>query len=219
MKKLNLSILTLLTLIIFALSSCKTNQTLANGKSIDPRLVGIWAGSEKDQQIEGVSKEWEMTRNQDGTYVLDFKATYPDEVEEITETGTWYTEKNKFYEYHKNSNKTDTYTFEVLNKDEVKFVMIDSEIKFDEPNYTFIDKRKASSNETVKDGSSFESAIKVNSVPEEYAYIRGHCEDCELLGQSLIFENNKPFDKIDVKNKEGKEVSYYFNISSFFGKY
>ena len=61
--------------------------------------------------------------------------------------------------------------------------------------------------------------LKVNSVPEEYTYVRGHCDDCEVLGQSLMFENNKPFDKIDVKNKEGKEVSYYFDISSFFGKY
>lgn len=166
MKKLSLPILPLLTLIVLAFSSCKTNQSLVNGKSIDPRLVGTWAGSEKDQQVEGFSKEWEMTRNQDGTFVLDFKAISQDEVVESIETGTWYTDKNKFYEFHTESNKTDSYTFEVLNKDEVKFVMIDSEVNFDKPNYTFIDKRKAASKATVKDGSSFENAIKVKSVPE-----------------------------------------------------
>mgnify|MGYP003521418023 CR=1 FL=1 len=194
-------------------------------KSVLPDEVGDLVDSIDDSigkvkdAVEGVSKEWEMIRNEDGTFQLDFKAIYPDEIEEVTETGTWYTDKNKFYEFHTESNKTDTYTFEVLNKDEVKFVMIDSEINFDKPNYTFIDKRKASSKKNVKDGSSFENAIKAKSVPEEYTYIRNNCEDCELIGQSLVFQNKKPFDKIDMKNKEGKEVSYYFDISSFYGKY
>ena len=219
MKKTNTSIWHLVTIIFFGFSSFINAQSLEMAKNIDPRLVGTWAGSEKDQQIEGVSKEWEMTRKEDGTFVLDFKAISQDEVEEFTEEGTWWTDKNNFYEYHENSDKTDSYTFEVLNDNEIKFEMTSSEVDFNEPNYTFVDKRKTPNTEIAKDGSSIKDAIKVKSVTEEYAYVRNNCDDCTLLGQALLFENGKPYDRINVKNKEGKEISYYFDISSFFGKF
>ena len=219
MKKTNTSIWHLVTIIFFGFSSFINAQSLEMAKNIDPRLVGTWAGSEKDQQIEGVSKEWEMTRKKDGTFVLDFKAISQDEVEEFTEEGTWWTDKNNFYEYHENSDKTDSYTFEVLNDNEIKFEMTSSEVDFNEPNYTFVDKRKTPNTEIAKDGSSIKDAIKVKSVTEEYAYVRNNCDDCKLLGQALLFENGKPYDRINVKNKEGKEISYYFDISSFFGKF
>jgi len=74
--------------------------------------------------------------------------------------------------------------------------------------------------------TEFNSAIIVDSVEEEYNYIRQIvCEQCELKGtlklelQSLIFENNKPFDKLDcVCQNCGAKKSVIFDISNFFGK-
>ena len=60
---------------MFAISCSTQMTTLENGKKIDNRLVGVWSGSEKDQQIDGVSKKWDMTRNADGTFILDFVFT------------------------------------------------------------------------------------------------------------------------------------------------
>lgn len=219
MKKINTSTLSLLIIVILGFTSCSTIKSLPNRKTIDKRLVGTWAGSEKDQQIEGVSKEWEMLRKEDGTFVLDFKAITPNETEEFTEKGTWWIEQNKFFEYHTDSNKTDTYKFEVLNKNEIKFEMLNTDVDFENPNYTFIDTRKTLTKKKVKDGSSIENAIKVKSVSGEYAYVRKNCEGCELLGQALLFKNKKPYDKINVRTKAGKELSYYFDISSFYGKF
>ena len=217
MKRINIS--TLILLIIIGFTSCSTIKSLPNGKTIDKRLVGTWAGSEKDQQIKGLSKEWEMLRKEDGTFVLDFKAIAPEETQEFTEKGTWWIEQDKFFEYHTESDKTDTYKFEVLNKNEIKFEMLNTDIHFENPNYTFIDKRKVLTNKKVKDGSSIANAIKVKSVPDEYAYVRKNCEGCLLIGQALLFENKKPYDRINVKTKDGKEKSYYFDISSFYGKF
>ncbi|WP_298427242.1 hypothetical protein [uncultured Kordia sp.] len=70
-----------------------------------------------------------------------------------------------------------------------------------------------------KDGSSVENAIKVKSVPEEYAYVKKACQGCQLLGQALIFEDKKPYDVLKLKKPDGTEVSYYFDISSFYGKF
>lgn len=69
-----------------------------------------------------------------------------------------------------------------------------------------------------RDGSSFEKAIIVKSVAEEYEYVRKVCTDCQLLGQSLSYYNQKPFDIIRMKKSNGDDISYHFDISKFFGK-
>ncbi|WP_332019247.1 lipocalin family protein, partial [Kaistella sp.] len=111
MKKiLNWGLLVVL-MMIFAISCSTQLITLENGKKIDNRLVGVWSGSEKDQQIDGVSKKWDMTRNADGTFILDFVFTQNGRTQETQETGNWWIEGNKFYEYHEESGKTDVYTY------------------------------------------------------------------------------------------------------------
>lgn len=70
----------------------------------------------------------------------------------------------------------------------------------------------------VRDGSSFEKAIVVKSVGEEYEYAGKVCSDCQILQQSLVFKKKKPYDVLDFKKPNGEEVSYYFDISSFYGK-
>jgi len=71
---------------------------------------------------------------------------------------------------------------------------------------------------TIRDGSSFENAIIVKSIAEEYEYVKKVCSDCQLLGQALVFEKKKPYDILDLKKSNGEKVSYYFDISKFYGK-
>lgn len=216
MKK-TLNIYTLLAVFVLLISSCSSISTLADGKKIDKQLVGFWEGSENDKQLEGMKKEWKMTRNSDGTFLLSFKTSYEGEVDEFTEAGKWWVEGTTFYEYHSNSEKTDHYKYTVLNKDEVKFEMISTELEFANTNYVFIDKRV--SNSKLKDGLSIENAIKVGSISEEYDYVRKNCPKCQIISQSLINNKKKSYDMLVVKNQKGEEVSYYFDISSFFGKW
>ncbi len=68
-----------------------------------------------------------------------------------------------------------------------------------------------------RDGSSFEKAIIAKSIPAEYEYVRKVCSDCKLLGQSLVFEKKKPYDILKFKKPNGEEISYYFDISKFYG--
>jgi glutaredoxin len=67
------------------------------------------------------------------------------------------------------------------------------------------------------DGSSFEKAIVVKSVSEEYAYVRKVCPECKFRKQALTSNNKKYYDVLYFI-KAGSEVVYYFDINSFFGK-
>lgn len=217
-KKINFLILVLITL---TFSSCSSGKSLSNGKKIDNQLVGVWEGLEIDKQVIGLKKEWEMTRNNDGTFVLKFRTIYGGVTDEIVEKGNWWTKGNKFFEYHEDSEKTDTYKYTVLNKDQIQFEMINTDVEFKDSNYTFIDTRISSqkNKKSTNDGLTIENARKVKSIAEEYEYIKENCDNCELLGQALIQHNGKPYDELVVKKADGKEVSYYFDISSFFGKW
>ncbi|WP_157491893.1 hypothetical protein [Gelidibacter mesophilus] len=69
-----------------------------------------------------------------------------------------------------------------------------------------------------RDGSTYEKAVIVNSIVEEYEYVKKDCQGCQLLGQSLSHYKNKPYDILSLKKLDGEEVAYYFDISKFFGK-
>jgi hypothetical protein len=217
MKKnaFRLIILTLVTLFFY---SCSTTQKLPNGKQIDKRLIGVWQGSEKDKQTSGLEKEWTMERNSDGTFTLNFITIQDGESDEFIETGNWWVKGNTFFEFHDNSGATDKYKFTVLNKEQVEFKMINSNVEFDNPNYVFIDTKISDldSEKIKRDGLTIETAIKVKSIAEEYEYVRNNCQNCQFLGQSLIQHKGKPYDVLKVKRADGKEVSYYFDISLFF---
>ena len=129
-------------MMIFAISCSTQMTTLENGKKIDNRLVGVWSGSEKDQQIDGVSKKWDMTRNADGTFILDFVFTQNGRTQETQETGNWWIKGNKFYEYHEESGKTDVYTYSVLNENQIKFKSQSISVGMNNDSYEFTDTRK-----------------------------------------------------------------------------
>jgi len=130
-------------LLFSILTSCSTGLTkLPSGKEIDNALVGVWAGSEKDQQYEGFEKTWEMTRNNDGTFILNFKTIDEGESDEHTETGNWWIKNDKFYEFHDDSGKTDIYKYEVLDNNRIKFVSKNIKVSMNAENYEFVDTRK-----------------------------------------------------------------------------
>lgn len=110
-------------------------------REVDVRLVGEWFGEEKNKQIKGMSKKWNMKRNPDGTYEINFEFTQDGETIKNTENGKWWTEGNKFFEFHESTGMTDEYEFKVLNVDQVKFKMINTDVDFEKKKYTFIDTR------------------------------------------------------------------------------
>ncbi|MFT5821574.1 MAG: tetratricopeptide (TPR) repeat protein [Crocinitomix sp.] len=68
-------------------------------------------------------------------------------------------------------------------------------------------------------GSSAETAIVVASVSEEYQWLRKYYPGYEMIMQSLVSENGKPYDILNFKTADGITKSVYFDISSFFGKW
>lgn len=220
MNKIKNSFFIALT-IILTLSSCSSIKTLPIGKQIDKKLVGIWEGSETDKQVKGLKKEWRMIRNDDGTFTLNFKTTYQGEIDELIEKGKWWTNENTFYEYHENSDKTDTYKYIILNKNQVRFEILSTSVELEDKKYSFIDVKvsEIKSKPALKDGLSIKTAIAVKSVAEEYKYARKNCRNCQLLGQSLIKHKGKNYDKLRFEKEDGQEISYYFDISSFYGKW
>lgn len=71
----------------------------------------------------------------------------------------------------------------------------------------------------MRDGTSYEKAIIVKSVADEYKYIRENCPNCQNKSQSLVFKGKKPYDVLTVVKEDGGEMDYYFDISKFFGKF
>lgn len=206
---------------LFLISCGTTATTLSNGKQIDKRLAGEWAGSETDKQIEGMQKKWVMTRNTDGTFVLDFTFTQDGETNKNIETGTWWIQDGKFYEAHSESGMTDIYTYDVLDKNHIKFRAVKSSMDMNTDSYEFIDTRKIDAKESnsARDGSSFEKAIKVKSVADEYKFVKENCQGCEMGSQSLSEHKGKMYDVLHLKKSDGSTVSFYFDINSFFGKF
>lgn len=210
-----------LVILFTSCSSSKNTITLSNKKKIDSRLIGNWKGSENGKQIANITKEWEMQRNSDGTFTINFKTISDSITDEFEESGNWWIKGKKFYEYHNDSKETDIYKYTILNQEQVKFEMKTTNVDFAEENYTFIDTKISNntSTDTKNDGLTIETAIKVQNIKEEYVYVKNHCINCQVLGQALLQHKGKPYDKLIVKNTNGEEISYYFDISSFFGKW
>lgn len=75
-------------------------------------------------------------------------------------------------------------------------------------------------NQSLNDGSSFEKAIKVGSVEQEYKIVREKCADCQLKSQGLSFnDKDEPFDVLTFTKPNGEEIKFYFDISKFYGRF
>lgn len=77
--------------------------------------------------------------------------------------------------------------------------------------------KKATSAGSNQDGSSFDKAIVVKNIGEEYAYVKKVCPGCKFKKQSLESQGKKYYDLLYYDNS-GAEVVYYFDINRFYGK-
>lgn len=138
-------ILATLSILLVSITSCGTKRFYVkneNSKVIDKRLTGVWTGNESGNVVEGMSSEWKMTRNMDGTFSLEVKANSNGKITEVTEYGNWWIENGLFHEFHDVSGRTDVYHYEVLNKKQIKFKAEKISIKVANENYEFIDTKK-----------------------------------------------------------------------------
>ena len=126
----------LLIVSFILISICSFSQT----KKLDPKLFGSWTGSEKDNQVKGMSKSWIMHRFDNGDFVLLFTAVEDGEVSNFSEKGKWWIdEKGVFNELHFVSGKTDKYSYVMLDENNVKFKAVQLSIIQENSNYEFID--------------------------------------------------------------------------------
>ncbi|QOW10817.1 hypothetical protein Q73A0000_10755 [Kaistella flava (ex Peng et al. 2021)] len=120
MKKVFLSFLMCLSFLAFSQSKNSTKN------KIDQKLVGTWKGSETDQQVQGMTKYWVLTRFADGTFSMMYVTSRDCEINSQVETGQWWVEKGEYHELHFVSGNTDVYTYSFPTKNTVKYKVVDS---------------------------------------------------------------------------------------------
>jgi hypothetical protein len=59
---------------------------------------------------------------------------------------------------------------------------------------------------------------EITNSETEYAWIRQHVPDARVTGQALINHDRRIYDRLDVTLPGGSSRSYYFDITSGFGK-
>lgn len=69
-----------------------------------------------------------------------------------------------------------------------------------------------------KDGTSFEQAVSVGSIREEYEWIRTRYPGSKMSMQRLVFHEKKPYDILTFVMTDGNKRDFYFDISRFYGK-
>ncbi|AMO20154.2 hypothetical protein HUE46_09290 [Flavobacterium columnare] len=89
----------------------------SESKTIDPRFVGCWEGSEVEQLEKGISKHWKTCRFSNGSCVFSFVSIdEKDNVNEATYKGIWWIENGRFYEIINEYKEADEYEFEFVGE-------------------------------------------------------------------------------------------------------
>lgn len=83
-----------------------------------------------------------MKRYKDGSFILKFVVIYNGEKYSTDEEGKWWIENGKFHEYDNESGKTDIYSYETLNKRQIKFKSEQLGVSHETTPYEFIDTKK-----------------------------------------------------------------------------
>ena len=74
------------------------------------------------------------------------------------------------------------------------------------------------------DGFSFKEAIKISDcsniegVEQEYIEVRKRFGNYQLIRQSLQDKSGRMYDVLELKLEDGREITFYFDITDFFGK-
>jgi hypothetical protein len=131
--------------IAIILTSCSVFNVLLVGHETDKQLVGTWSGSEKDNQVSGVQKNWIQYRYKDGKYKIIFTVRYSGLSENLSdryiEYGYWWIKKGVFYEKEKTSTHIDSYLYEITDTNHVIFRARKLGKYFENKNYSFVDSR------------------------------------------------------------------------------
>lgn len=73
-------------------------------------------------------------------------------------------------------------------------------------------------------GFSFEEAIMISDcsniegVEQEYIEVRERFGNYQLIRQSLQDQSGRMYDVLEMKLKDDREITLYFDITDFFGK-
>ena len=77
---------------------------------------------------------------------------------------------------------------------------------------------------SLGDGFSFSEAIKISDcsniegVEQEYIEVRKRFGNYKLIKQSLHDKRGRMYDVLELKLEDGREITFYFDITDFFGK-
>lgn len=74
------------------------------------------------------------------------------------------------------------------------------------------------SNTDNRDGMSYETAVIVNSIEEEYKWIAEKYPGSKVQMQALVDKDGVPFDVLTFLTADGEKKVAHFDISKFFGK-
>ena len=83
----------------------------------------------------------------------------------------------------------------------------------------------SSQKEAIGKGSSIENAVEIKAtnssegIRAEYEWISKRHPEFKRESQALIDHDPKFYDKIEITTKDGTKRTYYFDVTSFFGKW
>ena len=76
------------------------------------------------------------------------------------------------------------------------------------------------------DGSSLANAVVIQTelkggagVRSEYAWLSQRYPGYQRKLQALLHKDGKSYDRLDITTADGRELSVYFDITAFFGKF
>ncbi len=85
---------------------------------------------------------------------------------------------------------------------------------------------RASSHASIgQEGTSIQTAVLIKArsssegIAAEYAWIARKHPGFKREKQSLLQEGDKAYDLIEITTADGKRMAYYFDVTSFFGKW
>lgn len=81
------------------------------------------------------------------------------------------------------------------------------------------DATTATGNTNERDGTSFQQAIVVNSVREEYEWVRERYPEAQMRQQLLSKHGSRYYDILTFTMPDGTDKNFYFDIHKFYGKF